>query len=62
LLTLFQPTLPLVPPDAISLTNNSLVLLIDYILNNVVSTDGDLGIYKMFNNLTDGAGNHSEKL
>lgn len=48
--------LPLIPTDAVSLINNSLVRLVNYILNDVVGADGTLGINKIVNNLTDNSG------
>eukprot|EP01127_Copromyxa_protea_P017743 TRINITY_DN5453_c0_g1_i1.p1 TRINITY_DN5453_c0_g1~~TRINITY_DN5453_c0_g1_i1.p1 ORF type:complete len:1061 (+),score=251.87 TRINITY_DN5453_c0_g1_i1:40-3222(+) len=48
-----QPILPIISLDAISLQNNSVVTLLNYILNDVVGANGDLGINKIVNTLTE---------
>jgi len=51
--------MPLLGTDAVVLQNNSLIKLANFVLNDVVGANGDLGINKIVNNFTDNTGNIS---
>jgi hypothetical protein len=50
------PPAPVVPPGMVNFMNNSALEVIDFLLNDIIGSDGPFGINTIFNQLTDNTG------
>lgn len=53
------PLPPLVPPGMISWTDNPTIEVVDFVLNEMVGTDGPFGMNTLFKSLTNSSGMNS---